>query len=674
MRLKGTGDELSLIASNLGVQYVLEGSVRRSGDSLRISTKLIEIASDSAIWAHKYSGTMEDVFTIQESISRGIVDALHVVLSDIEKQRLVDRPLADIRAYESYLKAKQEMHRFTKEGLDRALAFLQSSEKLVGENILLLSAKGQVYWQYVNAGIDNNPAYLVKARACAERILAIAPESEHGHRLLGLVLVHEGDVQGGVRSLKRALEIDPNDPDTLVWLCVFCGTTGKAAAARPWADRLKALDPLTPLFQVLPAILATMDGDFVNAIDLFAPYYAGNLDNPGVRLAYGQTLALGGKVDEALAIFRRARPRSPRESVRTAWSLLRVRPARRLRAGAPERDLRRRRDPRRRSAVFVVPRAMLRAGRRSRAGDQMARARGVARVHQLPADRGTRSVPEHAAIRAGIQDAEQGRQTALGSVRRMKRSRPLPSSADVVLVSMPFGELFSPSMGLSLLKGALNRDGVSSVVRYFGLPFARRIGRALYDLLSSDGQISARHLAGEWLFARALFDTSADDDTRYINDILRCRSGWVINDVPPMHPSTIRRLAAARRHVDPFLDQCADEILALQPKMVGFTSVFQQHIASLALARRLKARSPGVTIVFGGSNWEGVMGAETVRQFPCVDASVSGEGDVIFSEMVRRVLAGTSIADLEGKGSKARDRASPSSCSARSRARRLCAR
>jgi serine/threonine protein kinase len=303
MRLKGSADQLSEIASHLGVQYVLEGSVRRSGSSLRVTTKLIDIASDSAVWAHKYSGSNEDVFTIQESISRGIVDALHVVLSPRESQRLVARPLDDIRAYESYLKAKQEMLTFTKDGLDRALAFLQSSEQLVGENILLLSATGHVYWQYVNAGIDNNPAYLEKARAAAERILALAPESEHGHRLLGLVQVHEGNVREGIRSLKRALEIDPNDPDTLVWLCVFCGNTGKAAAARPWAERLKLIDPLTPLFQVIPAVLATMEGKFAEAIDAFAPHYPGNLDNPGVRLAYGQTLALGGRVDAALPIF-----------------------------------------------------------------------------------------------------------------------------------------------------------------------------------------------------------------------------------------------------------------------------------------------------------------------------------------------------------------------------------
>jgi serine/threonine protein kinase len=81
MRLKGRSQPLADIAASLGVQYLLEGSVRRSGSSLRVTTKLIDIATDSALWAHKYSGTTEDVFTIQESISRGIVDALNLKAS-----------------------------------------------------------------------------------------------------------------------------------------------------------------------------------------------------------------------------------------------------------------------------------------------------------------------------------------------------------------------------------------------------------------------------------------------------------------------------------------------------------------------------------------------------------------------------------------------------------------
>jgi ribosomal peptide maturation radical SAM protein 1 len=89
-------------------------------------------------------------------------------------------------------------------------------------------------------------------------------------------------------------------------------------------------------------------------------------------------------------------------------------------------------------------------------------------------------------------------------------------------------------------------------------------------------------------------------------------------------------------------------VLHEDPRLVGFTSVFQQHTASLALAKRIKQARPEISIVFGGANCEGPMGAETVRQFPFVDAAVSGEGDVVFPELVRRVLESRPLSGVPG--------------------------
>src|SRR5439155_6611144 len=91
-----------------------------------------------------------------------------------------------------------------------------------------------------------------------------------------------------------------------------------------------------------------------------------------------------------------------------------------------------------------------------------------------------------------------------------------------------------------------------------------------------------------------------------------------------------------------------------RPKFVGFTSVFQQHVASLALARRIKRALPDTFVAMGGANCEGVMGAETVRQFPFVDAVVSGEGELVFPELVRRALAGEPVSGLVGVRTPAR--------------------
>src|SRR5688572_30546742 len=210
--------------------------------------------------------------------------------------------------------------------------------------------------------------------------------------------------------------------------------------------------------------------------------------------------------------------------------------------------------------------------------------------------------------------------------------------ADVVLVSMPFGPVFSPSIGLSLLKAGLARQQLDVRVHYFTIKFAEAVGQGFYCGVANDGRPAVEDLAGEWLFNRALFDTTAADEAPYVEQLLR---GYYSD-------ALIDRLLRARALVDGFLDDCLASILRNQPRIVGFTSIFQQHVASLALARRLKRARPSTFIVFGGANCEGVMGAETVRSFPFVDAAVSGEGDLVFPELVRRVLHGEPAGPLPG--------------------------
>jgi len=108
MRLKGTEKDIKKIGKELNVGYVLEGSVRKAGNNIRITAQLIDATSDSHIWAEKYSGTLEDVFDIQERVSRSIVDALKLKLSPEEDQRIAQRPIDNVHAYECYLKARYE--------------------------------------------------------------------------------------------------------------------------------------------------------------------------------------------------------------------------------------------------------------------------------------------------------------------------------------------------------------------------------------------------------------------------------------------------------------------------------------------------------------------------------------------------------------------------------------
>ncbi len=213
---------------------------------------------------------------------------------------------------------------------------------------------------------------------------------------------------------------------------------------------------------------------------------------------------------------------------------------------------------------------------------------------------------------------------------------------DVALVCMPFGPLFSPCLGLSLLRAELAEHHVAARVHYFSIQFAESIGQAFYMRIAKHGPPAMEDFAGEWLFNRALFDTTPAEDARYVSDMLE---GYYSE-------ALIARLLRARERVDGFLDDSLDILLRQGASIVGFTSTFQQHVASLALARRLKQASPSTFVILGGSNCEDVMGAETVRSFPFVDAAFSGEADLVFPALVRRVMNGESVAGLPGVRSR----------------------
>ncbi|HTL98582.1 MAG TPA: RiPP maturation radical SAM C-methyltransferase [Holophagaceae bacterium] len=209
---------------------------------------------------------------------------------------------------------------------------------------------------------------------------------------------------------------------------------------------------------------------------------------------------------------------------------------------------------------------------------------------------------------------------------------------DILLVSMPFGPVHLPSLGLSLLASGLEAKGITARVRYFNLDYAAAIGPALYQGLSAENPYPA-DLVGEWIFSEAL--GRAGDPAVFIEQVIRGghpdhrkRFAGVLAETHRHHEAAIglRPRAAA------FVDACVDEILAHAPKVVGFSTVFEQTAASLAAAKRIKERSPGTLVVIGGANCEGPMGKALFDQHPCLDAVFSGECDHRFPEAMDAFL------------------------------------
>lgn len=209
---------------------------------------------------------------------------------------------------------------------------------------------------------------------------------------------------------------------------------------------------------------------------------------------------------------------------------------------------------------------------------------------------------------------------------------PAPTTR-VALVNMPFSLLSHPSLALGLLKAGLSRRGIAAHVYNLGIRFATILGAPLYQRIA---MAQPTDLTGEWAFSDALFGHDVAADAAYSAELLEPRS----EPGESGRASLPGALAEVRAAVEPFLAACLEELPWAQFEVVGFTSVFQQHVASLALAKRLKARHPGLVVVFGGANCEGPMGRATLRAFPFVDVVCSGEGDEVFPALVEELLAG----------------------------------
>ena len=259
MQLKGATD-LRSVASTLGVRYVLSGSVRKSGNSVRITAALVDPATNDQLWADKHSGTLEDIFDIQEQISRRIVDALKMTLSPGEDRRLAERPIDNVRAFECYQRAWHELYKFTREGLDEALSLIETALGIVGDNELLYAAKGAVHWQYVNAAIRAGAQDIEQAEACVTKVFALNPGSAAGHGLLGMVRQAQGRSVDAVASFRRAMEIDPSRVSAGE-LGRVLGTMGRDRESTAMMRRALELDPLSPIQQHGILWNAVMSGD-----------------------------------------------------------------------------------------------------------------------------------------------------------------------------------------------------------------------------------------------------------------------------------------------------------------------------------------------------------------------------------------------------------------------------
>src|SRR5262249_21555762 len=220
---RGRNEDVRKIGEQLNVRSVLEGSVRKAGNRLRISVQLVNVADGYHVWSETYNRELQDVFAIQDEIAQNIAKALQVILSENEKRAIERVPTAHVEAYEYYLRGRQSFHQFRRKGYEFAL-------EMFAHAIGIDSGYGLAY-----AGIadchsllymyfDSNPANLEKADEASRKALELAPDLAEAHVARGLVLSLKKDYPQAEGDFHTAIRLDP----TLYEARYFFARTAKA--------------------------------------------------------------------------------------------------------------------------------------------------------------------------------------------------------------------------------------------------------------------------------------------------------------------------------------------------------------------------------------------------------------------------------------------------------------
>ena len=211
---KGKTPRPDEVGRDLDVRYVLEGSVRRSAERIRVSVQLTDTSRGAVLWSHQYDTEVKDIFAVQDDITRRIAGTLAVRLSDLELARAATKPPSSLEAYDLVLRGRDFLARGTRSANSQARSMFESAIALDPNYVPAIVGVGLVDLNAVRYGWTADPLEaLQRAERLGHKAIAIDASSPGAHALLGRVYIRRGDLERSLDEMKRALALNPSDPD-----------------------------------------------------------------------------------------------------------------------------------------------------------------------------------------------------------------------------------------------------------------------------------------------------------------------------------------------------------------------------------------------------------------------------------------------------------------------------
>jgi eukaryotic-like serine/threonine-protein kinase len=296
---------LSEIAATLGVGAVLEGSVRKSGDQVRITTQLVDAMSGQHLWSTDFDRELSDVFAIQREVALAIVGALQAELSPGEQARIETPPTDNVAAYQLYLRSRE----FSAAGIASNRTAIELLRQAVALDPDFGDAWARLSWRYTWAARLGDRDAVEEAFATARRALEIDPESSFAHFALGSSYTVSEEVEQAIASFERAIALDPDDHRALLDLSAFNAWVGRSAIGLAQATRAVRLSRNVPSVRWHAGTVLAMLGDEQRLKDWLDLAAAEGLEMHRLDVWRGWLLATQGRPREALELLRAARER-----------------------------------------------------------------------------------------------------------------------------------------------------------------------------------------------------------------------------------------------------------------------------------------------------------------------------------------------------------------------------